>query len=153
MPSACPVAPDGSKRTVPTGADDRGAVTMYTSDDNAETFKQVSRPPAPFPPFSLPPDMPPVVLSVGLLVTLPCVAVACHQQEWQYCTFCFWQSRMKLLSIRASHICSMCHPQCGSSPVCGLLICLQMCASDLLPLSGKLGHTGCSFMTPQQVAL
>ena len=42
MPSACPVAPDGSKRTVPTGADDRGAVTMYTSDDNAETFKQVS---------------------------------------------------------------------------------------------------------------
>ena len=44
MPSACPVAPDGSKRSVPTGADDRGAVTMYTSDDNAETFKQVSRP-------------------------------------------------------------------------------------------------------------
>lgn len=43
MPSACPVAPDGTKRTVPTGADDRGAVTMYTSDDNAETFKQVSR--------------------------------------------------------------------------------------------------------------
>lgn len=42
MPSACPVAPDGSKRSVPTGADDRGAVTMYTSDDNAETFKQVS---------------------------------------------------------------------------------------------------------------
>lgn len=41
MPSACPVAPDGTKRTVPTGADDRGAVTMYTSDDNAETFKQV----------------------------------------------------------------------------------------------------------------
>ncbi len=44
MPSACPVAPDGSKRSVPTGADDRGAVTMYTSDDNAETFKQVSGP-------------------------------------------------------------------------------------------------------------
>ncbi len=44
MPSACPVAPDGSKRSVPTGADDRGAVTMYTSDDNAETFKQVSAP-------------------------------------------------------------------------------------------------------------
>lgn len=41
MPSACPVAPDGGKRSVPTGADDRGAVTMYTSDDNAETFKQV----------------------------------------------------------------------------------------------------------------
>lgn len=44
MPSACPIAPDGTKRTVPTGADDRGAVTMYTSDDNAETFKQVSKP-------------------------------------------------------------------------------------------------------------
>lgn len=44
MPSACPVAPDGSKRSVPTGADDRGAVTMYTSDDNAETFKQVNGP-------------------------------------------------------------------------------------------------------------
>ena len=42
MPSACPVVPDGSKRSVPTGADDRGAVTMYTSDDNAQTFKQVS---------------------------------------------------------------------------------------------------------------
>ena len=41
MPSACPVAPDGSKRSVPTGADDRGAVTMYTSDDNAASFKQV----------------------------------------------------------------------------------------------------------------
>lgn len=44
MPSACPVAPDGSKRSVPTGADDRGAVTMYTSDDNAETFKQACLP-------------------------------------------------------------------------------------------------------------
>lgn len=44
MPSACPVAPDGSKRSVPTGADDRGAVTMYTSDDNAQTFKQVRTP-------------------------------------------------------------------------------------------------------------
>ncbi|KAL3138147.1 hypothetical protein ABBQ38_005375 [Trebouxia sp. C0009 RCD-2024] len=44
MPSACPVAPDGSKRSVPTGADDRGAVTMYTSDDNAQTFKQACLP-------------------------------------------------------------------------------------------------------------
>ena len=41
MPSACPVAPDGSTRSIPSGADDRGAVTMYTSDDNAATFKQV----------------------------------------------------------------------------------------------------------------
>ena len=43
MPTDCPVTPDGSKRSVPCGADERNSVTMYTSEDNAHTFKQVSR--------------------------------------------------------------------------------------------------------------
>ena len=41
MPNDCPVAPDGSKRSVPSGADERNSVSMYTSEDNAQTFKQV----------------------------------------------------------------------------------------------------------------
>ena len=41
MPTDCPIAPDGSKRSVPSGADERNSVSMYTSEDNAQTFKQV----------------------------------------------------------------------------------------------------------------
>lgn len=41
MPTDCPVAPDGSKRNVPSGADERNSVSLYTSEDNAQTFKQV----------------------------------------------------------------------------------------------------------------
>ena len=41
MPNDCPVAPDGSKRSVPSGADERNSVAMYTSEDNAQTFKSV----------------------------------------------------------------------------------------------------------------